>query len=103
MTKPMGVALLVLSLVFVIYFLAKDAHGHDFFSNACCSDRDCGPAKLGSVVWTPAGWAVALTGETVPFDDTRIQYNPPDEPGIFICKVPAVKRLRCLYLPEPQG
>ena len=46
---------------------------HDFYSLACCSGRDCGMALPGDVTWTPAGYLVRSTGETIPLDDPRIQ------------------------------
>lgn len=98
-------------LVFILAVLAILAGGvlpagaHSFFSDSCCSGKDCGPAPLGSVKWTPDGWRVSTPriNDTVPFDDQRIRYVPPDEPQRFyICEWPA-HRLRCLYAPESGG
>lgn len=83
--------------------LASTAHAHDFYSQYCCSGKDCGPAASGDVQWTPAGYAVQSTQEIVPFDDKRIQYSPPGEPGFRICIPPGQMKLRCLYVPEPEG
>ena len=81
------------------------AQAHSWFEPNCCGGNDCGPAPVGSVKWTPAGWNVSTprVQDTVPFDDNRIRYVPPDEPQQFyICEYPA-HRLRCLYSPESGG
>lgn len=97
-----ALALAAIVIVFLA-FQALPANAHMWFSNMCCSDRDCDAAPLGTVKWTMDGWSITTTKEVIPFGDSRIQYNPPNEPQIYICQLPGAPRLRCLYLPEPQG
>ena len=44
---------------------------HDWYPYSCCSDRDCHPVPPEAVQFTPTGWRVRTTGETIPFDKTR--------------------------------
>lgn len=88
-----------------LVLMAGTAHSHEWFDRWCCSGQDCQPAPVKSVTWTPQGWAVSTPriNQVVPFDDKEhIRYNPPGEPQFFICEFPK-NRLRCLYVPEPQG
>jgi hypothetical protein len=82
--------------------LASTAYGHEFYDPWCRNGEDCQPTKLGDVTWTPQGWDVHPLKTIVPFSDIRIRLNPPDVPDFAICEYPAGK-LRCLYVPEPQG
>lgn len=94
------------ALIAVLLLLAQGvlpAEAHSFYSSYCCSDKDCVPAELGDVSWTPAGYSVKSTNEVLPFGDSRIQYSPPGEPGFRVCRVPNWPKLRCLYVPEPEG
>lgn len=96
-----GVVALVASVWLV--FGTGGSWPHSFFAAKCCGGRDCLPAAPNSVTWTPAGWAVASTQEVVPFNDIRIQYNPPGEPQFYICRLPARTTLTCLYIPAPES
>lgn len=48
-----------------------DARAHDWYPYDCCSDKDCAPIAESAVQFTPAGWLVRRTGETIPFDAVR--------------------------------
>ncbi len=101
---PVAIALMVALLLF-LGSGALPAQAHEWFDRWCCQGTDCGPAPLGSVKWTPSGWRVATPAinVTVPFDDQRIRYVPPEQPQQFyICEWPK-RHLRCLYTPEPGG
>lgn len=94
-----------MKLVLALLLLTTPAAGHSFFDQWCCSGKDCSPAPIKSVTWTPGGWSVVTPNinQVVPFDDNEhIRFNPPGEPQFFICEYPK-NRLRCLYVPEPQG
>lgn len=101
----MRFALAIGAIVLVILATtgALPAHAHDFYDQFCCTGWDCRPAPDGSVKWTPAGWSVSTTHEVVPFDDPRIRFTPKDQPQFHLCQVPGVAKLRCLYVPEPEG
>lgn len=94
--------MLLAALAFVLATCGA-ARAHSFYDTWCCSGEDCRPAPAGTVTWTPAGWSVGATHETVPFDDTRLRVTPPGEPAFHICIVPGQPRLRCLYVPQPEG
>lgn len=91
----------------LIWMVGSAAQAHDFFDTSCCQGgRDCNPAPLKTVRWTPQGWWVetpTIKATVVPFNDPRIRYVPPDAvQQFYICEWPKNK-LRCLYQPEPGG
>lgn len=100
-------AVLALAALAVVAAIASGiistARAHDFYDQWCCTGKDCAPALSGEVTWTPQGWAVSRTHETIPFDDKRIRYTPPGQPQFHICQVPHISTIRCLYVPEPEG
>lgn len=95
-------AIAAVPLLLALAGLPCQSQAHSFFDSSCCGGRDCKLAPAHGVTWTPQGWAVEATSETVPFADPRIRYNPPDEPGVFICQIPGQPKLTCLYLPHPE-
>lgn len=97
-----GLAVFLVISIMALAFASR-GYGHDFYSAYCCSGRDCSPAVLGDVQWTPAGYAVQSTKEIVPLNDSRIQYSPPGEPGYRLCIIPGTGKVRCLYIPEPES
>lgn len=94
--------LVVLAFLF-LFLMWRPAAGHDFYSTACCSGKDCGPVLPGVVTWTPTGWLVAHLHLTVPFNDKRIQYSPPGVPAFHLCMIGSSNMLRCIYIPSPEG
>lgn len=99
------VLLLLAAIVYLVAAIAFGSvtHAHSFYSSACCSGRDCTMAAPGDVTWTPAGYVVKSTGETIPLTDPRIQHSPPGEPGYRLCVPPYDAKARCLYVPEVEG
>jgi hypothetical protein len=100
-------AVLIALMVFVVaplltLMLASTAHPHEFYDPWCCNGEDCQPTKLGEVTWTPQGWDVHSLKTIVPFSDIRIRLNPPNVRDFAICEYPEGK-LRCLYIPSPEG
>lgn len=65
----------------IIALLAGPAAAHDWYPQACCSMKDCFPIPIEDVEYTPDGWYIRSTGETVPFDRTRT--TPADGGGQF--------------------
>lgn len=100
--RGFGVLAVVVALAAFVW-ACQPAWPHDFYSAACCSGRDCTPAALGDVTWTPAGYRVLSTDEVIPLADPRIQYSPPGEPGYRLCIPSYNAKVRCLYIPEPEG
>jgi hypothetical protein len=71
---------------------------HDWYPYSCCSDKDCRPVMADAVRYTPAGWQIRLTGETIPFRKTR---HSPD--GQFhICSYGGLPEARtvCFFAPD---
>lgn len=98
-----GAVLCAVALLAAAVWSCGKARAHEFYDQWCCTGKDCMPAPEGSVTWTPAGWSVSTTHEVVPFNDPRIRYTPKDQPQFHLCQVPGLSRLRCLYVPEPEG
>lgn len=92
-----------LSVVFVVAAAiwlaapAPEARAHDWYPFACCHDRDCRPVDSEAVQFTPGGWRITNTGETIPFDRARVS---PD--GRFhVCSYggKATGKTICLFTP----
>lgn len=66
-------------------FGATRAFGHGWYSQACCSGKDCAPIAASAVTWTPNGWRVAL--------------NPGQHPMVTLA--PMVELVRALELRNP--
>lgn len=100
-------------------FGATRAFGHGWYSQACCSGKDCAPIAASAVTWTPNGWRVALNPgqhpmvtlapmvELVPFDAVL----PSQDDQWHACvrtdspspsAVTPAERIICLYIPEGQ-
>lgn len=95
---------MILGALFVLIAATfQNVFAHSFYSAVCCSGKDCAPAPLNTVHWSPAGWQVDETHETVPFNDPRIRFTPPGQPQFHLCIVPGQSRVRCLYVPLPEG
>ena len=104
-----------LALAILVGFVAK-AQAHTAASGwtydaACCSDRDCGVARIGHVVPTAEGWRIQLKpGDhhffeggldmIVPYGDRRLRESQDTE--FHIC-LGRTGRLFCLYIPHMGG
>ncbi len=80
------------------------AYAHEWYPRACCLDVDCAPLKDGTVLWSPAGWRVLETGETIPEDDSRERVSP--DRHFHRCRLEfwdTRSGTRCLFVPEPDG
>ena len=113
--KRVGVAAVALGLICGAG--VGQAFGHSWYSQACCSGKDCAPIAASAVTWTPNGWRVALRPgqhpmvtlapmvELVPFD----QVLPSEDDHWHACvrtdnpspsAVTPAERIICLYIPE---
>lgn len=100
-------------------FGATRAFGHSWYSQDCCSGKDCAPIAASAVTWTPNGWRVELRPgqhpmvtlspmvELVPFADVL----PSEDDQFHACvrtdnpspsAVTPAERIICLYIPEGQ-
>lgn len=98
---------------------ATRAFGHGWYSQSCCSGKDCAPIEASAVTWTPNGWRVELRPgqhpmvtlspivELVPFDGVM----PSEDDRWHACvrtdnpspsAVTPAERIICLYIPEGQ-
>ena len=56
----------------VILTAASSAvEAHDWYPFYCCHDRDCHPVDDSAVQFTPKGWFIMNTGETIPFSKAQ--------------------------------
>lgn len=74
------------------------------YDYSCCSAVDCSQSQQSEISVTPQGYRVNLTGEVIPYTDTRIKRSKDEfyhrcTPG---GKADA-KRSLCLYVPDRQG
>ncbi len=91
----------IVSAAMAVFLLATGSgtiEAHDWYPFSCCSDKDCHPVDASAVKYTPAGWMVRVTGETIPFKKVR---SSPD--GRFhICSyggLPEAKTI-CFFAPD---
>jgi len=74
------------------------AEAHDWYPYSCCTDKDCRPVPSNAVKYTPAGWQVRLTGETIPFK--KVRHSPDGQ--FHICSyggLPEAKTI-CFFAPD---
>jgi hypothetical protein len=88
--------LVVIALVIVFVVVAGTAWSHSWYDGYCCSERDCRQTVTREVERRDEGWFVAITGETIPFDDKRIRHSL--DPFIHVCLMG--QKIRCLYIPD---
>ena len=83
---------------------ALPASGHDAPSGwsypyACCSMNDCRPVATKAISERPEGFVINVTGEVVPYRDTRVRPSPDGE--FHWCSVAGGEggRTICLFVP----
>lgn len=86
----------VLIAVFIILALASvPARGHEWYENACCSDRDCAPVADGTVTDKKGGVAIEGFG-TLNYSDPRLRWSRDNRDHLCISSGPPQK-LICVY------
>lgn len=83
---------------------AVPASGHDAPSGwsypfSCCSMNDCRPVATKAISERPEGFVINVTGEVVPYQDTRVRPSPDGE--FHWCSVAGGEsgRTICLFVP----
>ncbi|MCF3640931.1 hypothetical protein LXM94_13215 [Rhizobium sp. TRM95111] len=78
---------------------AHDAPSGWSYPYSCCSDNDCRPVATKSISEKPGGYVVNVTGEVVPYTDTRVRVSPDGE--FHWCSVAGKEKGRtiCLFVP----
>ncbi|WP_434064159.1 hypothetical protein [Pararhizobium gei] len=83
---------------------AASAHAHDAPSGwsypfSCCSNQDCRPVATKAISERPQGYVVNVTGEVVPYSDTRVRTSPDGE--FHWCSLAGEEKSRtlCLFVP----
>jgi hypothetical protein len=110
-------------MVRVLLFLAflsvpMAALAHSWYSQSCCSDKDCAPIPADAVIETSGGWIVELApgdhpmvatypfSEFVPFDSALTSQDG-DYHACVRAETPSpmtpTERVICLYVPNPGG
>lgn len=86
-------------LTYILMMVAAVAHGHEWYSAACCSDRDCGPIPDGTkVTGARNGYSVVLPdGETTFFSHDKVK--PSQDGLIHVCIGISNRTPYCLYMP----
>lgn len=74
------------------------ASAHEWYPIACCSGIDCGPAAEGEIEFTPNGWLVTPTGETIAFDRAQVSPDGRFHRCTMIPNDPT-SGTRCLFVP----
>lgn len=100
----MNFCLRIVLLIFIALVATGRSHAHSFYSDACCTEKDCKPAEPGSVQRTMAGWLVD-NQYFVPDGDERIKDIPPgheDAPRLHVCYY-ATGGVRCLYVGDTES
>lgn len=66
---------------------------------ACCSNQDCRPVATKAISEKPQGYVINVTGEVVPYKDTRIRTSPDGD--YHWCSVAGEEKSRtiCLFVP----
>lgn len=93
--------------ILLVAFAATGASAHDWYSLACCDDRDCEPVAAGVIQQTAEGYLVTVNSEThslgstrgyteiVPYGDRRIK--PSQDENMHLCL--GLGFVRCIYVP----
>jgi len=78
---------------------AHDAPSGWSYPFSCCSNQDCRPVATKAISERPQGYVINLTGEVVPYADTRVRSSPDGE--YHWCSVAGEEKTRtiCLFVP----
>ncbi|WP_372352951.1 hypothetical protein [Pararhizobium sp. BT-229] len=78
---------------------AHDAPSGWSYPFSCCSNQDCRPVATRAISEKPQGYVINVTGEVVPYADTRVRSSPDGE--FHWCSVAGEARSRtlCLFVP----
>lgn len=78
---------------------AHEAPGGWAYDPACCSGRDCRPARPGEITAGPRGFEIAPTGEVVPFASSKVR--PSGDGAMHRCMIggETTSPTICLYVP----
>lgn len=78
---------------------AHDAPSGWSYPFSCCSNQDCRPVATKAVSEKPQGYVINVTGEVVPYKDTRVRTSPDGE--FHWCSVAGEEKSRtlCLFVP----
>lgn len=89
--------------------LIRPVAAHDWYENACCSDKDCAPIDAAAVGEDAAGTTVTFAGGQHPqlpagmpartWRVTESQKRPSRDGRYHACIAPGGARLICLYVP----
>ncbi len=85
------------AMTMMLTMASGTVQAHDWYPFYCCHDKDCRPVDESAVKFTPKGWFITNTGETIPFN--RAQYSP--DGRFHICSyggLPEAKTI-CLFTP----
>lgn len=99
--------LIIRAVCAALIIFPLQANAHWWYSENCCSERDCHEALPEEVEFRLDGWYVTTTKETIPFDDPRIQTSLDDKFHVCIYmdnkRYGLQRRTRCLYVPEARS
>ena len=78
---------------------AHDAPSGWSYPYSCCTNHDCRPVAIKSVSEKPQGYVINVTGEVVPYQDTRVRNSPDGD--FHWCSVAGKDNTRtiCLFVP----
>lgn len=71
------------------------------YSQSCCSNFDCREVDSEAIKTKPNGYVIMLTGEVIPYNDTRLRESPD---GLYHwCSAGGLETSNtiCLYRPIP--
>lgn len=116
---------LCLGGVVVLYGTSGSAFGHHApsgwkYPGECCGKNDCFPLPNppDDVKWTPGGWLITETNETIPFDKAQVSGDAHwhrciltewSTPNGYGQRTPTRKTrttargVKCLYVPTPEN
>ena len=85
----------------VLSVVASAAQAHSWYPEQCCRGDDCTVLPGSAVRPSPEGWMLSTTGETIPFDDSRVLISP--DGRFHQCIFPTEKHTtQCLFVPAAQ-
>ena len=101
----------MIRLAAILVLLAAPLAAHEWYSPACCDNRDCAPIPREAVKATPLGWHVVLrhgdhpmipegmaVDTIVPYDNLRPSQDADFHACIVWYEGLATPYVRCLYL-----
>lgn len=116
--KAIGVLTVV--LFFILPAAAHHAPSGWEYPGECCGKGDCfqltNPQQ--DIKWTPDGWLITETNETIPFEQARVsgddhwhrcfypewQFNSRDQPEkVMKRRTRSANHKKCLYVPAPEN